>query len=96
MTLRSLSGRAKAALGASLLLLATAGCDEEGKTAPEKCGTPALEIFDIANPPDDRSDGAGGDGNPCVTPIGHALSPSAGTGGTGNGSTSSDAGAGGA
>jgi hypothetical protein len=84
-------------LGASLLVLAVTGCDEDGKTAPEKCGTPPLEIFDIQNPPSSSGDGgAGGDAtNPCVTPVGHAVSPSAGTGGTGV-AMSGDAGAGGA
>jgi hypothetical protein len=97
MTLRSLSRRAKAALGASLLALVAVACDEDGETTPEAC--PPLEIFDIQHP------GNGGEGgeatNPCVTPIGHAISPSAGTGGTstagkGGMATSSDAGAGGA
>jgi hypothetical protein len=96
MTLRSLSNRAKGALCASLLVLTAAGCDEDGKTAPEKCGTPPLEIFDIQNPPSSGGEGAGGEAtNPCVTPVGHAISPSAGTGGTGV-SMSGDAGAGGA
>jgi len=101
MTLRSLSGLATAALGASLLILSTASCDEEGKTAPEICATPALEIFDIQG-------GAEGTTNPCVTKIGHAISPTptfggsavagSATGGTttGGAPASSDAGAGGA
>jgi hypothetical protein len=105
MTLRPLPGRAKAVLGASLLLLAAAACDEDGKTAPDTCADPALQIFDIQDPPS-----AGGEGseaaNPCVTPIGHAVSPNAGTTstptggsssiGSGGMATSTDAGAGGA
>lgn len=96
MTFRSLPGRAKAALGASLLVLFAVACDEEGETAPERCAEPPLQIFDIQDPP---SGGQGGEAtNPCVTPVGHAVSPSAGTGSSSTSGTSprSDAGAGGA
>jgi hypothetical protein len=99
MKFSSQLGRAKGAIGASLLILIALGCDEDGKTAPEKCGTPPLQIYDIQDPPadDDSAD------NPCVTPIGHAVSPAGELGGsTANGGSSvnggapSDAGAGGA
>lgn len=71
--LRSLPAQAKAALGALLLLVVTgsAACDEDGKTAPERCLDPALPIFDI------QAAGAPADDNaryPCVTKIGHAIS----------------------
>jgi hypothetical protein len=92
-------------LGASLLLLAAVACDEDGETAPDACADPPLQIFDIQDPPS-----AGGEGgavtNPCVTPIGHAVSPNAGTTSASTGGSSSvgnggmaagtDAGAGGA
>jgi hypothetical protein len=75
MTLRSLSGRAKAAVGASLLILAAVACDEDGKTAPDICSDPPLEIFDIQDPPSSGGEGGAGEVNPCVTPVGHAISP---------------------
>jgi hypothetical protein len=101
--LRSLPVQAKAALGALLLLVVTgsAACDEDGKTAPERCRDPALPIFDI------QAAGVPADDNaqyPCVTEIGHAISQGptpttgpAGKGGSSSGSTASaGAGAGGA
>jgi hypothetical protein len=103
--LRSLPVQAKAALGALLLLVVTgsAACDEDGKTAPERCSDPALPIFNI------QTAGAPADDNaqyPCVTKVGHAISQgptaapttgTAGKGGTSSGSTATaGAGAGGA
>jgi hypothetical protein len=110
--LRSHPVRAKAVLGALLLLAVTgsAACDEDGKTAPERCLDPALPIFDI------QAAGAPADDNaqyPCVTKIGHATSRgpttgpagaagkaatgTAGKGGSSSGSTATaGAGAGGA
>jgi hypothetical protein len=76
-------------LGASLLVLFAVACDEDGETAPEKCADPPLQIFDIQDPP--SSGGQDGEAtNPCVTPVGHAVSP------VGGASPSGDAGAGGA
>jgi hypothetical protein len=71
--LRSHPVRAKAALGALLLMFVTgaAACDEDGQTAPERCLDPALPIFDI------QTAGAPADDNaqyPCVTRVGHAIS----------------------
>jgi len=105
----SIPDRAKASVGMLLLLVlaGVAACDEDGKTAPDRCADPALPIFDI------QAAGAPADDNaqyPCVTQIGHSISqigtPDAGgttsTGGTaGKGGTSSTtdaagAGAGGA
>jgi hypothetical protein len=70
---RSNPVRGKAVLGALLLFVASgsAACDEEGKTAPERCLDPALPIFDI------QAAGAPADDNaqyPCVTKAGHAVS----------------------
>jgi hypothetical protein len=92
-------------LCASLLTIFAIACDEDGKTAPETCATPPLEIYDIQDPP--SSSGAGSEENPCVTPVGHAVSPTGGGTDAGAGSTNggragrggnsaSDAGAGGA
>jgi hypothetical protein len=96
---------AKALLGALLLTLVAgvAACDEDGKTAPQRCLDPALPIFDIqAGAPDDVQ-------NPCVTEVGHAInqtgsSPTtagtstggSGTGGKGSSTATAGAGAGGA
>ena len=71
--LRFHSVRAKAALGVLLLLAVTgvAACEEDGKTAPERCADPALPIFDI------QAAGAPADDNaqyPCVTQVGHSIS----------------------
>ncbi len=71
--LSSIPDRAKAAVGVLLLALAVtaAACDEDGKTAPERCADPALPIFDI------QAAGAAADDNaqyPCVTKVGHSIS----------------------
>jgi hypothetical protein len=65
--------RAKAALGVLLLLAVTGAtaCEEDGKTAPERCADPVLPIFDI------QQAGAPADDNaqyPCVTKVGHSIS----------------------
>lgn len=88
-------------LGAALLALGALACGEDGKTAPERCADPPLPIYDI------QDAGAHAVDNPCVTPIGHAVteggsSSSGGSGGTnstsgpGLGGSPADAGAGGA
>jgi hypothetical protein len=98
--------RAKGALGALLLTLAAgaSACDDDGKTAPATCLDPALPLYDI------QGAGAPSVDNPCVTPVGHAISfigePTTSTGGTSSGSSGgktaggkssvADAGAGGA
>ena len=94
---RRMPARAKAALCTLLRALASSvsACDEDGKTAPERCLDPPLPApFDIQHA------GAPADDNeqyPCVTPIGHAVSyiGSPTTGGTASGGTSSSGGAGG-
>jgi hypothetical protein len=73
------TGWAKVAVGLLLLGAASAACDEDGKTAPDKCGTPPLMIYDVQGGAQDA------DGNPCVTPVGHAISeilPATPSGGT--------------
>jgi uncharacterized membrane protein YgcG len=104
-----LLGPVTVALGAFVLMTAAMGCDEDGKTAPERCAQPPLEIFDIqkAAPPAEGGEAAL---NPCVTPIGHAISSidtgdaggtsatggtTAGTGGGGTTSTGGTSGGGG-
>jgi len=95
-------------LGALLLTLVAgaAACEEDGKTAPERCLDPALPIFDIqaaGEPSDDNAQ------YPCVTPVGHSVSyigsptptPTAGTkatgsAGKGGGTATANGGAGGA
>jgi hypothetical protein len=99
MSLRANPVRAKAVLGALLLTLVAgaAACEEDGKTAPERCIDP---------PPFDIQAGAPADNvtNPCATPVGHSVSfigspttPTAGTstGGKG-GKATTNGGAGGA
>lgn len=81
-------GRAPAALGALLFVIAAAACEEDGKTAPEKCLQPPLAIYDI------QSAGEHGTDNPCVTPIGHSVS-SVGTEPTTGGTSAGSAGKGG-
>jgi hypothetical protein len=91
--------RAQAALAAVLLsfVASLAGCEEDGKTAPDACLDPALEIYDIAaGAPAETT-------NPCVTRIGHSVSyigdpTTAGTSSTGgtSGSGGKATGAGGA
>jgi len=106
---RSHPVRAKAVLSV-LALIVVAGlpaCEEDSKTAPERCADPPLQIYDIQA-------GAPAETNPCITPIGHSVNsiapaggtstPTAGTGGKGGsgsggkgGSTAmANAGAGGA
>lgn len=105
---RSHPVRAKAALSVLLLVVSAgaAACDEDGKTAPERCADPALPIYDM------QAAGAPADDNakyPCVTEVGHAISQqgptttptstggSAGKAATGNGNAvTAGAGAGGA
>jgi hypothetical protein len=67
--LRNIPGRATIALGCMLLGALAVACEEDGKTAPEKCGSPPLLIYDVQG-------GAQGDpdANPCVTDEGHAVS----------------------
>lgn len=68
---RRLPGRALALLASGFALVALAACDEDGKSAPERCLDPALPLFDPA------SAGAPADDNaqyPCVTPVGHSVS----------------------
>jgi hypothetical protein len=90
--------RAKASVGV-LLFIALAGvaaCDEDGKTAPERCADPALPIFDI------QAAGEPGDDNakyPCVTQVGHSINqgtPDSSSTGGGTGGTAGAAGKGGA
>lgn len=80
--LRSLPARPAAALLMGVALSAAVACDEEGKTAPERCSDP-LPIFDpaTADVPTDH--------HPCVTPVGDAVSsvgnaPSPGAAGSGS------------
>jgi hypothetical protein len=100
---RCIPARAKASLGLLLLALVSSvsGCDDDGKTAPERCADPALPIFDI------QAAGAPSDDNeqyPCSTPVGHSVSfigpaatAGAASGGKSSGGTASaGAGAGGA
>jgi hypothetical protein len=111
MILSSQLGRAKGAIGASLLIFVALGCDEEGKTAPETCASPPLEIYDIQDPPSGEGGAGAGVDNPCLTKVGHAVSPSSeiagssnggssnggrSNGGSSNGGSSNSAGAGGA
>jgi hypothetical protein len=76
-------GRAAACLGALGLAFAVTACEEDGKTAPERCADPPLPLFDIRTmpPPSDDNrrfnDGSSGDGSglpPCITEVGHAVS----------------------
>lgn len=91
-------GAASVSLGALLFVLVPLACDDDGKTAPEKCADPALPIFDI------QAAGAPADDNkrfPCVTRVGHAVSQilpasSAGKASGGTSSSSNDAGGAGA
>lgn len=68
--LRPRSVRVNVALGTLLLGLVTAltACEEEGKTAPERCLDKPLPIYDI------QAGGARDDTYPCSTPVGHAIS----------------------
>jgi hypothetical protein len=87
---RCIPARAKACLGLLLVAFASSAvsaCDDDGKTAPERCADPALPIFDI------QVAGAPADDNekyPCSTPVGHSVNqgPPA-TAGTGSGGKSS-------
>ena len=91
--LSSIPDRAKATVGVLLFAFAVGGtaCDEDGKTAPERCADPALPIFDI------QTAGEPADGNaqyPCLTRVGHSIS-SIGTPDTGGTTSSGGATAGG-
>lgn len=94
--------RAQAALGALLLglVVSASGCEEDGKTAPDRCLEPALLVFDIQTagaPADDNArfnDDLDANGNllsPCVTKVGHSVSnigsPTPTTAGTGGSAT---------
>jgi hypothetical protein len=88
--LRNIPGWAKLALGLLLLGAASTACEEDSKTAPEKCGTPQLVIYDVQG-------GAQGDAdaNPCVTNVGHAVSeilPATPSGGNATGGTAASGG----
>jgi hypothetical protein len=96
---RCIPARAKACLGLLLLAFASSvsACDDDGKTAPERCADPALPIFDI------QAAGAPADDNkqyPCSTPVGHAVSfvgsASTAGGAPSGGTATAGAGAGGA
>ncbi len=78
MNFSSHLGRARGALGAALLISIALGCDEEGKTAPETCITTDFETYDIQDPPENPPDAD----NPCLTAIGHAVSPANEIGGS--------------
>jgi hypothetical protein len=102
---RCIPARAKACLGLLLLAFASSvsACDDDGKTAPERCADPGLPIFDIqsAGSPSDDNRHLNSDPNkPCVTTIGHSVSfvgsPTTGGKGGGGGAATADAGAGGA
>ena len=93
---RNIPGWAKIVGGLLLLGAASTACDEDSKTAPEKCGTPPLLIYDIQQGAEDGAAGA----NPGVTKVGHAVSqilpptPSGGnaTGGNATGGTAANGG----
>ncbi len=103
--------RAQAALGALLLglVVSASGCEEDGKTAPDRCLEPALLIFDIQTagaPADDNArfnDDLDANGNllsPCVTKVGHSVSnigspTTPTTAGTGGSATAGNGGKGG-
>ncbi|RYZ08485.1 MAG: hypothetical protein EOO73_08555 [Myxococcales bacterium] len=77
----SVSGRVTVALGALAFSLLAVACDEDGKTAPQRCST-LPEPFDIQKTPAPEDDnrslnvGSGGEGAlpNCVTEVGHAVS----------------------
>lgn len=86
----TLPGKAAAALGAVALVALFVACEEDGKTAPERCSVlPApVDIQAAGAPWDDNrrfNPGSGGEnGLPdCVTEVGHAVS-SFGTAGDGS------------
>ena len=101
---RSLPGVVLTAVGLLWLTVTVPACDEDGKTAPEKCLEPPLgPPYDIqaAHPITGTETGGAPDTtNPCVTKVGHAISdkgtPGDGTasggttGGTGKGGGSGD------
>jgi hypothetical protein len=63
--------RLAAVLAISAPFMGVAACDDDGKTAPERCLDPALPLFDphhAGAPADDNEQ------YPCVTPVGHAVS----------------------
>jgi len=72
--LRSVSGLVKTALAVLALVTMAAACEEDGKSLPATCAEP-LPLDDIANA------GVPAVTNPCVTPIGDAVS-SVGTAGS--------------
>jgi len=88
--LRNIPGRATGALGLLLLVAVAAACSDDGKTAPEKCGTPPLH-----GPYDLQGGAKDDDGNPCVTPVGHSVSQIISSTSGGNSTGGSTAGSGG-
>lgn len=87
---RCIPARAKSCLVLLLAAFASSvsACDDDGKSAPERCLDPALPIFDI------QAAGVPADDNeqyPCSTPIGHSVSfvGSVATAGTASGGKSS-------
>jgi hypothetical protein len=95
MRKRAFPNRARAALGALLLALGAAACDEDGKTAPARCADPPLPIFDIqaaGAPADDNARFNDEDELPCVTEVGHAISGPAVVAGTGGSTTTGSGG----
>ena len=94
--------RVNVVLGGLLLgLMTLTGCEEDGKTAPERCLEPALPIFDIQAAGAPSDDNARFDDDaplpPCITKVGHAISSNGGgtaTAGTSSGGTSSGGNAG--
>ena len=97
--LRSFPAWAKAVIVALTVVTAASGCDEDGKALPATCADP-LPLDDIGNA------GFPDTANPCVTPIGDAVSfisnggtttttsgsSSGGNAGKGNGGTQNNAG----
>jgi hypothetical protein len=93
--------RTTLAIGLLLLVATSFACDDDGKTAPDKCGDPALQIYDIQSAGEPADDNAK---YPCLTKIGHSVSsivPAGGstssttTGGNGGGGTGGKASTGG-
>lgn len=83
---RSFPVRTWAVLGAALGALAISGCGEDGKGVPARCTDPPLPIYDIQNagaPADDFARFNEPGALPCVTEVGHAVSPAAGGGSSG-------------
>lgn len=88
--LRSTTGLTKVALSVLLLAGSTVACEEDSKTAPDRCADPMLQIYDIqaaGAPADDNRqynqyDASGKLISRCVTEVGHAVSEVIPAGGT--------------